>query len=80
MSCSVSFLVSLPCSAPLCVCLCVSAHVCLYPICHDLAPPGRKLTFVYLANDVLQNSKKKGSEYSKEFSEVLEEVFQDLYQ
>ncbi|XP_065185991.1 regulation of nuclear pre-mRNA domain-containing protein 1B-like [Sycon ciliatum] len=54
--------------------------VLMWKGCLQKAPPGRKLTFVYLANDVLQNSKKKGSEYSKEFSEVLEEVFQDLYQ
>ena len=27
----------------------------------------RKLTFLYLANDVIQNSKKKGPEFSQEF-------------
>ena len=27
------------------------------------APPKRKLTFLYLANDVLQNSRKKGNEW-----------------
>ena len=27
----------------------------------------RKLTYMYLANDVVQNSRRKGPEYSKEF-------------
>jgi regulator of Ty1 transposition protein 103 len=31
----------------------------------------RKLTFIYLANDILQNSRKKGNEYLKEFVTVL---------
>ena len=31
----------------------------------------RKLTFIYLANDMLQNSRKKGYEYMTEFSTVL---------
>lgn len=35
----------------------------------------RKLTFMYLANDVIQNSKKKGPEYGKEFGQVLPKVF-----
>lgn len=30
---------------------------------------------MYLANDVIQNSKKKGPEYGKEFSNVLPKVF-----
>jgi regulator of Ty1 transposition protein 103 len=34
----------------------------------------RKLTFMYLANDILQNSRKKGNEYGKEFATVLEEA------
>ncbi|KAJ0064113.1 hypothetical protein NL108_000929, partial [Boleophthalmus pectinirostris] len=32
---------------------------------------GRKLTFLYLANDVIQNSKKKGPEFTKDFESVL---------
>lgn len=35
------------------------------------AKPNRKLTFMYLANDVIQNSRKKGPEFTKEFSSVL---------
>uniref|UniRef100_A0AAQ5YXV1 CID domain-containing protein n=1 Tax=Amphiprion ocellaris TaxID=80972 RepID=A0AAQ5YXV1_AMPOC len=31
----------------------------------------RKLTFLYLANDVIQNSKKKGPEFTKDFESVL---------
>lgn len=38
-------------------------------------PEPKKLTFMYLANDVIQNSKKKGPEYGKEFSNVLPKVF-----
>ncbi|KOB75571.1 Regulation of nuclear pre-mRNA domain-containing protein 1B [Operophtera brumata] len=39
---------------------------------------GRQLTFMYLANDVIQNSKKKGPEYGKEFGEVLGESFKHM--
>ncbi|CAF4925609.1 regulation of nuclear pre-mRNA domain-containing protein 1B isoform X1 [Pieris napi] len=35
----------------------------------------KQLTFMYLANDVIQNSKKKGPEYGKEFGEVLVDAF-----
>ncbi|CAK1544946.1 unnamed protein product [Leptosia nina] len=35
----------------------------------------KQLTFMYLANDVIQNSKKKGPEYGKEFGEVLLDAF-----
>ncbi|CAH0761328.1 unnamed protein product [Diatraea saccharalis] len=35
------------------------------------AKDSKQLTFMYLANDVIQNSKKKGPEYGKEFGEVL---------
>lgn len=38
------------------------------------AKPERKLTLMYLANDILQNSRKKGEEYLKEFTNVLEQV------
>lgn len=30
---------------------------------------------MYLANDVIQNSKKKGPEFSKEFSTILSKAF-----
>lgn len=38
----------------------------------------RKLTFMYLANDILQNSRKKGYEYMKEFSPVLEQAIENM--
>ncbi|XP_071451292.1 regulation of nuclear pre-mRNA domain-containing protein 1B [Hetaerina americana] len=38
----------------------------------------RKLTFMYLANDVIQNSKKKGPEYGKEFGNILKKVFEHM--
>lgn len=38
-------------------------------------PQSKKLTFMYLANDVIQNSKKKGPEYGKEFGKVLKNAF-----
>lgn len=37
----------------------------------------RKLTFIYLANDILQNSRKKGYEYMKEFAVVLPESIEN---
>ena len=39
------------------------------------ARPSKKLTFVYLANDVIQNSKKKGPEFAKNFETVLPDAF-----
>lgn len=42
------------------------------------ATDARKLTFMYLANDVIQNSKKKGPEYNKEFGNKLGKVFEHL--
>lgn len=39
---------------------------------------GRQLTFMYLANDVIQNSKKKGPEYGQEFGKVLVESFKHM--
>ncbi|KAG8230346.1 hypothetical protein J437_LFUL000617 [Ladona fulva] len=38
----------------------------------------RKLTFMYLANDVIQNSKKKGPEFGKEFGNILKKVFEHM--
>ena len=40
--------------------------------------PARKLTAMYLANDVVQNSKKRGPEYAKEFGLVMRKVFDHL--
>ncbi|XP_028168547.1 regulation of nuclear pre-mRNA domain-containing protein 1B [Ostrinia furnacalis] len=42
------------------------------------AKDAKQLTFMYLANDVIQNSKKKGPEYGKEFGEVLVESFKHM--
>nr|ADD38754.1 Regulation of nuclear pre-mRNA domain-containing protein 1B [Lepeophtheirus salmonis] len=39
---------------------------------------GRKLTFLYLANDVVQNSKKKHPEYAKEFGSIMKGVVEHL--
>ncbi|XP_059216592.1 regulation of nuclear pre-mRNA domain-containing protein 1B [Stomoxys calcitrans] len=39
------------------------------------APEPKKLTFMYLANDVIQNSKKKGPEYGKEYMNALPKAF-----
>ena len=38
----------------------------------------KKLTFMYLANDVIQNSKKKGPEFGKEFGNVLRKAFESM--
>ncbi|KAJ6221305.1 hypothetical protein RDWZM_007117 [Blomia tropicalis] len=40
------------------------------------AKPPRRLTFMYLANDVIQNGKKKSPEFVKEFLNVLKPCFQ----
>jgi regulator of Ty1 transposition protein 103 len=37
----------------------------------------RKLTFIYLANDMLQNSRKKGYEYMTEFAAVLGDAIEN---
>lgn len=37
---------------------------------------GKKLTLLYLANDVIQNSRKKGPEYMNEFAAVLKQAFE----
>ena len=42
-------------------------------------PAARKLTTMYLANDVVQNSKKKGPEYGKEFGSVMKKVFEQTH-
>ncbi|XP_075224971.1 regulation of nuclear pre-mRNA domain-containing protein 1B [Lycorma delicatula] len=40
------------------------------------ANESRQVTLMYLANDVIQNSKKKGPEYGKEFGSVLKDAFE----
>ena len=42
------------------------------------ASNSRKLTFLYLANDVVQNSRKKAPEYAKEFGGSLKKVLDHL--
>lgn len=44
------------------------------------APTSKKLTFMYLANDVIQNSKKKGPEFGKEFENALLKAFKYIAQ
>ncbi|CAH0772159.1 unnamed protein product [Bemisia tabaci] len=44
------------------------------------ADESRCLTLMYLANDVIQNSKKKGPEYGKEFGGVLKNAFEMMGQ
>ncbi|XP_045766347.1 regulation of nuclear pre-mRNA domain-containing protein 1B [Maniola jurtina] len=42
------------------------------------AKDSKQLTFMYLANDVIQNSKKKGPEYGKEFGNVLVDALKHM--
>ena len=39
----------------------------------------KKLTLLYLANDVVQNSKKKGPEFNRDFRPVLVDAFKDAF-
>ncbi|XP_060586137.1 regulation of nuclear pre-mRNA domain-containing protein 1A-like [Ruditapes philippinarum] len=41
--------------------------------------PPRRLIYIYLANDVIQNSKKKGPEFTKDFGTVMGEAFATGY-
>jgi hypothetical protein len=41
-----------------------------------LAQEHRKLTFVYLANDVIQNSRKKGGEFGKSFGPIFKKALE----
>ena len=43
---------------------------------HRVASASHKLTLLYVANDVVQNSKKKAPELKVEFAKVLPKVFQ----
>ncbi|XP_044253964.1 regulation of nuclear pre-mRNA domain-containing protein 1B [Tribolium madens] len=42
------------------------------------AKDSKKLTFMYLANDVIQNSRKKGPEYGQEFGAHLKKAFEHM--
>lgn len=42
------------------------------------APREQRLPFLYLANDILQNGKKKGSEFVTEFWKVLPGALRDV--
>ncbi|KAI8908807.1 hypothetical protein DFJ77DRAFT_473352 [Powellomyces hirtus] len=43
------------------------------------ATPARKLSFLYLANDVVQNSRRKGDEFVKEFAKVFPETLPHVF-
>ena len=47
----------------------------LFNFFFPVAKVRRKLVFIYLANDVVQNGKKKGAEFTKEFSTVIDHAF-----
>uniref|UniRef100_A0A4W4G634 Proton-coupled zinc antiporter SLC30A8 n=1 Tax=Electrophorus electricus TaxID=8005 RepID=A0A4W4G634_ELEEL len=42
------------------------------------AQVSRKLTFLYLANDVIQNSKKKGPEFTQDFAPLIIDAFKHV--
>lgn len=42
------------------------------------SPPEQRLAFLYLANDILQNSRRKGSEFVGEFWKVLPGALRDV--
>ncbi|XP_036422532.1 uncharacterized protein slc30a8 isoform X2 [Colossoma macropomum] len=42
------------------------------------AQVSRKLTFLYLANDVIQNSKRKGPEFTQDFAPVITDAFKHV--
>ncbi|CAH3176570.1 unnamed protein product [Porites lobata] len=44
------------------------------------ARQSKRLTFMYLANDVLQNGKRKGTEFLNEFKQILPSAFQTCAQ
>lgn len=49
-----------------------------YGLYVNLAQEHRKLTFVYLANDVIQNSRKKSAEFGKSFAPILKKTFEHI--
>lgn len=42
------------------------------------APREQRLAFLYLANDILQNSRRKGAEFVAEFWKVLPDSLRDV--
>jgi hypothetical protein len=44
------------------------------------ATTDKKVSFLYLSNDILQNSKRKGSEFVNEFWRVLPGLLKDFYE
>lgn len=42
------------------------------------SPRDQRLAFLYLANDILQNSRRKGSEFVGEFWKVLPDALHDV--
>lgn len=42
------------------------------------APREQRLAYLYLANDILQNSRRKGSEFVGEFWKVLPDALRDV--
>ncbi|GAU23217.1 hypothetical protein TSUD_172450 [Trifolium subterraneum] len=44
------------------------------------SPREKKLAFLFLANDILQNSRRKGSEFVGEFWKVLPDALRDVIQ
>ena len=43
------------------------------------AGPARKLTLLFLSNDIVQNSRKKGLDLNREFSKVMAKALQISY-
>lgn len=43
------------------------------------APKDRRLLFLWLANDIVQTSKKKGNEFVKEFGKLLDSCIPFVY-
>lgn len=43
------------------------------------AKSSRKILYLYLANDIMQNSRKKTQDFIKGFSEVLPEVIDKIW-
>lgn len=46
--------------------------------CIIAASNDHKVTLLYLANDVVQNSKRKGPEYRREFTLIMADIFKGL--
>lgn len=45
----------------------------------QIVPKERKLVFLYLANDIMQTSRKRGGEFIREFSKVLTRAVQHVH-